>query len=135
VCLVESLYQIYLLTRWQFLIASHSIRSLTGDSHVIGIDEAQFFDDDLVKVVIKLANDGKRVIIAGLDMDFSGNPFGPMPGLMAIAEFITKVHAICAQCGDIASYSYRLNQQKEKVVLGEKDSYEPRCRKCFLDGQ
>jgi thymidine kinase len=114
---------------------AEDIHLLSGDSHVIGIDEAQFFDDDLVKVVIKLANDGKRVIIAGLDMDFSGNPFGPMPGLMAIAEFITKVHAICAQCGDIASYSYRLNQQKEKVVLGEKDSYEPRCRKCFLDGQ
>jgi thymidine kinase len=103
----------------------------SGTSEVVGIDEAQFFDAEIVNVVNKLANQGKRVIIAGLDMDFSGKAFGSMPELMATAEYVTKVHAICVKCGGIASYSYRLSEEKEKVMLGEKDKYEPRCRKCF----
>jgi len=107
---------------------------LAGNCDVVGIDEVQFFDDQLVGVCNKLANNGKRVIAAGLDMDFSGQPFGPMPGLMAIADYVTKVHAICAQCGNIASFSYRLSASKNKVVLGEKDTYEARCRSCFLEG-
>jgi thymidine kinase len=103
-----------------------------GNCNVVGIDEAQFFDMRLVEVVNKLANRGKRVIIAGLDMDFSGKPFGPMPQLMATAEYITKVHAICAQCGDIATYSYRMDAAESQVLLGEKDKYEPRCRNCYI---
>lgn len=100
---------------------------------VVGIDEAQFFDDDIVEVVNKLANSGKRVVLAGLDMDFQGAPFSPMDQLMAIAEEVTKVHAICMQCGDVASYSHRRTQSKEKVVLGEKDIYEALCRNCFYE--
>jgi thymidine kinase len=114
---------------------SEDILLLAGNSLVVGIDEAQFFDNELVNVATKLANNGKRVIIAGLDMDFSGKAFGPMPELMAISEYVTKVHAICAQCGGIATYSYRLSQEQSKVLLGEKDKYEPRCRRCFLNGQ
>ena len=98
---------------------------------MVGIDEAQFFDEEIVNVAIKLANSGKRVIVAGLDMDFKAEPFGPMPKLMGIAEFVTKVHAICVQCGGVASYTYRLVSSKEKVLLGEKDSYEARCRACY----
>ncbi|BDC99867.1 thymidine kinase [Persicobacter psychrovividus] len=105
-----------------------------NEFEVIGIDEAQFFDLDLVDVANKLANKGKRVILAGLDMDFEGVPFGPMPGLMATAEFVTKVNAICAQCGSVASYSFRTTMSEEQVVLGEKDAYEPRCRKCYNEG-
>ncbi len=105
-----------------------------GTSEVVGIDEAQFFDDQLVEVCISLANAGKRVIVAGLDMDFSGKPFGPMPQLMAIAEYVTKVHAICIKCGDIANYSYRKTGGEKKVMLGEKDTYEARCRRCFVKG-
>jgi thymidine kinase len=108
---------------------------LAGDCDVVGIDEAQFFDLQLVKVVELLANSGKRVILAGLDMDFEGNPFEPIPQLLSIAEYVTKVHAICMQCGDLASYSFRLSEAKEKVVLGEKETYEARCRKCFNRGQ
>lgn len=104
---------------------------LSGTCDVVGIDEAQFFDEDIVRVVQLLANQGKRVILAGLDMDFEGKPFDPMPKLMAISEYVTKVHAICMQCGDLAAFSYRLSAATEKVVLGEKDSYEARCRKCF----
>jgi thymidine kinase len=104
---------------------------LSGTCDVVGIDEAQFFDEDIVRVVQLLANQGKRVILAGLDMDFEGKPFDPMPKLMAIAEYVTKVHAICMQCGDLAAFSYRLSAATEKVMLGEKDSYEARCRKCF----
>jgi thymidine kinase len=104
---------------------------LSGTCDVVGIDEAQFFDEEIVRVVQLLANQGKRVILAGLDMDFEGKPFDPMPKLMAIAEYVTKVHAICMQCGDLAAFSYRLSAATEKVVLGEKDSYEARCRKCF----
>jgi thymidine kinase len=106
---------------------------LAGDCDVVGIDEVQFFDNRIVYVANVLANSGKRVILAGLDMDFEGNPFEPMPQLLAIAEYVTKVHAICMKCGDLASYSYRLVGAKEKVVLGEKESYEARCRKCFLE--
>ena len=108
---------------------------LSGTCNVVGIDEAQFFDEEIVRVVQLLANQGKRVILAGLDMDFEGKPFDPMPKLMAIAEYVTKVHAICMQCGDLAAFSYRLSAATEKVVLGEKDSYEARCRKCFHEEQ
>ncbi|WP_420580052.1 thymidine kinase [Reichenbachiella sp.] len=104
---------------------------LVGDSDVVGIDEAQFFDMELIKVARTLANNGKRVILAGLDMDFKGDPFGPMPGLMGIAEFVTKVHAICMKCGGVASYSYRLTKSEQKVLLGEQEAYEARCRNCF----
>ena len=106
---------------------------LVGASDVVGIDEAQFFDMELVNVARNLANQGKRVIIAGLDMDFQGEPFGAMPALMGIAEFVTKVHAICMKCGAVASYSYRLAASKEKVMLGGSDSYEARCRTCFYE--
>jgi thymidine kinase len=102
--------------------------------NVIGIDEAQFMDDDLPSVCEKLALRGIRVIVAGLDMDFKGNPFGPMPALLAKAEYITKVHAICPHCGNLATHSYRLSDDKETVLLGEKDKYEPRCRLCYNMG-
>ena len=108
---------------------------LSGTCDVVGIDEAQFFDEEIVRVVQLLANQGKRVILAGLDMDFEGKPFDPMPKLMAVAEYVTKVHAICMQCGDLAAFSYRLSAVTEKVMLGEKDSYEARCRKCFHEKQ
>ena len=98
---------------------------------VVGIDEAQFFDMTLVDVCQKLANRGIRVIVAGLDTDFLGNPFGPMPNLLAIAEDVQKVHAICVKCGSLANHSHRLTKSKDLVVLGEKDSYEPLCRECF----
>ena len=104
------------------------------DVRVVAIDEAQFFDMELTKVCQKLALRGIRVIIAGLDMDFRGDPFGPMPHLLAVAEYITKVHAICPHCGNLATHSYRLSQEKETVVLGEKDKYEPRCRTCYAMG-
>jgi thymidine kinase len=99
-----------------------------------GIDEAQFFDNDLTEVCEKLALKGIRVIIAGLDMDYKGKPFGPMPNLLAVAEYITKVHAICQHCGNLATHSYRLSDEKGTVVLGEKDRYEPRCRTCYQMG-
>jgi thymidine kinase len=98
---------------------------------VIGIDEAQFLDDELPAVCQQLANNGVRVIIAGLDMDFMGNPFGPMPKLMAIAEDVTKVHAICVRCGGQAQYSHRTIAGDKLVVLGETESYEPLCRSCY----
>ena len=101
---------------------------------VIGIDEAQFFDEHLPEVCNVLANQNKRVIIAGLDMDFLGKPFGPMPSLMALAEYVTKVHAICMQCGSVAQYSYRYSKSGKQVELGEKDQYEPRCRSCYTKG-
>ena len=105
---------------------------LADNCDVVGVDEAQFFDEELVDVCIKLANNGSRVIIAGLDMDFTGKPFGPMPALMAIAEYVTKVHAICMKCGGVASYSYRLTKDEGRVLLGETDTYEARCRSCFI---
>ncbi len=98
---------------------------------VIGIDEAQFFEHQILDVVGQLANDGKRVIVAGLDMDYAGNPFGPMPQLLSIANFVTKLHAVCMQCGGVASYSYRTSKKTDQVVIGEKDHYEARCRSCF----
>jgi thymidine kinase len=107
------------------------IATLAGNCDVVGIDEAQFFDTAITDVCTLLANQGKRVIVAGLDMDFSGKPFGCMPQLMSIAEYVTKVHAICVVCGDIAQYSYRLVPSQERVLLGETDSYEARCRRCF----
>jgi len=106
---------------------------LAGNCEVVGIDEVQFFDNQIIKVANLLAKSGKRVIMAGLDMDFEGNPFDPMPQLLAIAEYVTKVHAICMKCGALASYSYRLSDKRDKVMLGEKESYEARCRKCFYE--
>jgi thymidine kinase len=107
---------------------------LAGDCDVVGVDEAQFFDESIVDVCNKLANSGKRVIVAGLDMDFEGKPFGPMPNLLAIAEFVTKVHAICTQTGELASFSFRLTDNSEQVLLGERNQYEARSRKSFVDG-
>ncbi len=108
-----------------------SILLLSGDAEVIGIDEAQFFDESLPGVCSQLADRGVRVIVAGLDMDFMGNPFGPMPALLAVAEYITKVHAICTRCGSLAQYSFRKSEDHRVVLLGEKDKYEPLCRDCF----
>lgn len=107
---------------------------LAGDSAVVGIDEAQFFDESIVEVCNTLANNGKRVIVAGLDMDYEGKPFGPMPQLLAVAEFVTKVHAICAQTGQLASYSFRLAENQQQVMLGERGHYEARSRGAFLEG-
>ncbi|MDR1783093.1 MAG: thymidine kinase [Dysgonamonadaceae bacterium] len=98
---------------------------------VIGIDEAQFFDDGLPEICNQLANQGIRVIVAGLDMDYKGNPFGPMPALCAIADDVTKVHAICVSCGKLAMYSKRLVENEKLVFLGEKDEYQPLCRECY----
>lgn len=111
-----------------------SILLLGSDIEVVGIDEAQFFDQELPEVCNKLANKGIRVIIAGLDMDFQGQPFGPMPALMSIAEHVTKVNAVCVCCGNPASYSYRKSEEQETFLLGEKDNYEPRCRTCYFSG-
>ncbi len=111
--------------------ASQNILLLTGDVDVVGIDEAQFFDAGLPEVCTQLADSGIRVIVAGLDMDYKGNPFGPMPQLLAVAEYITKVHAICVKCGNLAHFSHRIVVNEKLVMLGEKDSYEPLCRKCF----
>jgi thymidine kinase len=110
---------------------SSAILLYGGNSQIVGIDEAQFFDDELADVCVKLANKGIRVIVAGLDMDFEGKPFGPIPALMAIAEEVTKVHAVCVKCGGSAQFSYRLVANKNQVMLGEKESYEPRCRVCY----
>ena len=110
---------------------SSQLLLLTGDVEVIGIDEAQFFDDGLPEVCNQLANQGIRVIIAGLDMDFMGRPFGPMPHLLAIAEFVTKVHAICVQTGNLANYSYRHVPGDSVVQLGEKESYVPLSRMAY----
>jgi thymidine kinase len=98
---------------------------------VVGIDEVQFFDESIVSVCNQLANAGIRVIVAGLDIDYLGNPFGPMPQLMAIAEYVSKVHAICTRCGDLAHYSHRIVSGDKLVLLGEKGAYEPLCRTCF----
>ncbi|HAP01713.1 MAG TPA: thymidine kinase [Bacteroidetes bacterium] len=113
---------------------SQNILLLANDMDVVGIDEAQFFDNELPLVCDVLANKGMRVIVAGLDMDFAAKPFGPMPQLLARAEYITKVHAICVICGNIASYSYRKSKYAAQVLLGEKEHYEPRCRHCFEKG-
>jgi thymidine kinase len=111
--------------------SSSHILLMADDVEVVGIDEAQFFDMNIVDVCIQLANRGARVIVAGLDMDYLGKPFGPMPDLLAVAEYITKVHAICTSCGDLAQHSYRKIANDKLVVLGETDSYEPLCRKCY----
>jgi thymidine kinase len=112
---------------------SSAILLLGSDVEVVGIDEAQFFDDELPNVCNALANKGVRVIVAGLDMDFKGKPFGPMPAIMATAESVTKVHAVCVRCGNPALYSYRLVAGDTKILLGELESYEPRCRNCFYN--
>ncbi len=111
--------------------SSSNIPILANNVDVVGIDEAQFFDDGLVAVCNQLANSGIRVIVAGLDMDFKGTPFGPMPGIMASAEYVTKVHAICVKCGELAHHSHRIIDKEELVLLGELDEYEPLCRNCF----
>lgn len=108
-----------------------SILLLISDVDVVGIDEAQFFDNSLVDVCNALANNGVRVIVAGLDMDFMGNPFGPIPALLSTAEFVTKVHAICMNCGSLGQYSFRKSDEAGVVLLGEKDKYEPLCRNCY----
>lgn len=108
-----------------------TILLMATDVDVVAVDEAQFFDESLVDVCRRLADNGVRVIVAGLDMDYTGRPFGPMPALMAQAEYVTKVHAICVRCGSIAQYSHRLAQDDKLVLLGETDSYEPLCRHCF----
>jgi thymidine kinase len=113
---------------------AQQILLMAQNVEVVGIDEAQFFDDEIVHVAQTLANKGIRVIVAGLDMDYSGKPFGPMPNLLAHAEFITKVHAICMKCGAIANYSYRKTGNSAQVMLGEKEAYEARCRACFNEG-
>ncbi len=117
----------------QAVTSSQQILLLAGDVKVIAIDEAQFFDNGIVSVAMELANRGKRVIVAGLDMDYTGKPFGPIPALLANAEFVTKVHAICQKCGSLANYSFRKAANSSQVLLGEKDSYEPRCRHCFYE--
>ena len=127
-------------------VVSHDLHSITStpidapvkmlgiadDVQVVGIDEAQFFDDSIVEVAQTLANRGVRVIVAGLDTDFLGKPFGPMPALMAIAEDVQKVHAICVKCGNLANHSHRLSASTNLVELGEKDVYEPLCRQCYI---
>lgn len=100
---------------------------------VVGIDEAQFFDEGITEVCRRLADSGVRVIVAGLDMDFTGRPFGPMPALMATAEYVTKVHAICVRCGNLAHHSHRLTGDEKQVMLGAQDCYEPICRHCFAE--
>jgi thymidine kinase len=113
--------------------SSANILLLATGVKVVGIDEAQFFDDGLVDVCNQLADSGVRVIIAGLDMDYKGVPFGPIPGLMAIAEYVTKVHAICVRCGNLANYTHRLSEDDKLIVLGETDIYEPLCRICYAN--
>jgi len=112
---------------------SRNILLLANDVEVVGIDEAQFFDDGLVEVCNMLAERGMRVIVAGLDMDFRGKPFGPIPKLLATAEYVTKVHAICVRCGNLAHYSHRTSLEEKLVLLGETDVYEPLCRECFRE--
>ena len=110
---------------------SYDVYDIGKDFDVVGIDEVQFFDDEIVSVCNSLANNGVRVIAAGLDMDYLGNPFGPMPNLMAIAEYVTKVHAICSQTGNIANYSYRKNTDDSIILIGEEDEYEALSRELF----
>jgi thymidine kinase len=111
--------------------SASSIMLLAAGCDVVGIDEAQFFDSSIVDVCNSLADNGIRVLVAGLDMDFMGRPFGPMPSLLAIAEFVTKVHAICTRCGNLAQYSFRKSDEEKQVLLGEKDIYTPLCRRCY----
>jgi thymidine kinase len=113
---------------------SQTILLMAQDVDVVGVDEAQFFDEELPNVCDELASRGIRVIVAGLDMDYLRLPFGPMPALLAKADYVTKLHAICMKCGNIANYSYRKVPNDDQVMLGEKDVYEPRCRVCYLEG-
>ena len=108
-----------------------AILLLAGDVDVVGIDEAQFFDDSIIEVCNVLADNGIRIVIAGLDMDFMGKPFGPIPALLAVAEYVTKVHAICMRCGNLAQYSFRKSEDSQVVLLGEKNLYDPLCRNCY----
>jgi thymidine kinase len=110
---------------------AQQILLLSGDVDVVGVDEAQFFDDGIIEVCSILASKGTRVVVAGLDMDFRGKPFGPMPALMCIAEYVTKVHAVCVKCGSLANFSHRLVDDPDLVVLGETSHYEPLCRVCY----
>lgn len=113
---------------------SEAILHSAIEAQVIGIDEAQFFDEKLPEICQKLALRGMRVIVSGLDMDFRGEPFGPMPQMLSVAEYVTKLHAICAHCGNLATHSYRLTEDESTVLVGEKDKYEPRCRICYQMG-
>lgn len=115
------------------VVNSQEILLMMNEADVIGIDEAQFFDVEIIEVCEKLALKGVRVIAAGLDMDYKGKPFGPIPQLLAVADYITKLHAICMKCGNIANISYRKTVHATQVLLGEKDVYEPRCRKCYYE--
>ena len=115
--------------------AAANISILADGCDVVGIDEAQFFDNEIIHVCNNLANSGIRVIVAGLDMDYQGNPFGPMPGLMATAEYVTKVHAICSRTGKLANYSYRKSCEDDLVILGEKENYEPLSRAGFFSAK
>lgn len=110
---------------------SNEILLLVNDERVVAIDEAQFFDAGIVEVCSELANRGVRVICAGLDMDYLGNPFGPMPALLSIAEYVTKVHAICVECGNLAQFSYRFSEESTQVLVGAVESYKPLCRSCY----
>jgi thymidine kinase len=114
--------------------AAEILEKVDPRTEVVGIDEAQFFDEELVTICGHMADLGKRIIVAGLDMDFRGEPFGPMPKLLAVAEEVEKVHAICARCGAPASYTQRLTQAQEQVVVGAAETYEARCRRCFDPG-
>ncbi len=113
------------------VVSAEQILLLVHDAEVVGVDEAQFFDPELVNVCNTLADRGIRVIVAGLDMDYLGVPFGPMPALLAVAEYVTKVHAVCMHCGNPAQYSHRKTNNSNRVLLGELDQYEPLCRTCF----
>lgn len=113
---------------------SSKLLEVSRETSVVGVDEAQFFDEGLPGVCQELALRGIRVVVAGLDMDYRGNPFGPMPALLSIAEYVTKVHAICVHCGNLATHSYRLVDDDSVVLLGEKAQYEPRCRSCYHKG-
>ena len=108
-----------------------AILLLAGDVDVVGMDDAQFFDESIIEVCNELADNGVRIVIAGLDMDFMGKPFGPIPALLAVAEYVTKVHAICMRCGNLAQYSFRKSEDSQVVLLGEKNLYEPLCRNCY----
>lgn len=112
--------------------AKELMKQIEPDTQVVGIDEGQFFDPEIVAAVNDLANQGKRVIVAGLDQDYTGKPFGPMPQLLSVAEFITKIHAICVKCGATANYTQRTVESDELVEVGANDKYEARCRKCFV---
>lgn len=113
---------------------SADLLGISQETSVVGVDEAQFFDMELPSVCQELALRGIRVIVAGLDMDYRGQPFGPIPNMLAIAEYVTKVHAICVHCGNLATHSYRLALGEEVILLGEKEKYEPRCRSCYQMG-